>query len=412
VNYKYDIVVQIGSPPQFFGVENLIEELVKRKITYTCFVPVVNDEYSKEMFDLTYDLVVKSGFKVVRAAPVSCKVFLAAWPRGDTKYKYILRYTYSLLTAKPNPVYLPDSQRRYHGILSQNTQEYETLKVYATTYFVPNLKYVGWKKQPTNGRNILFLPTWNMDALGDVGKINSNREIIPALKKLKQNGYRIIIKAHPLTISDPAAIREGEDLRKIADEYIRPDIGIQDVLAAADLVISDNSGAIYEALYTDIPVVVYGDKTNKRHLGSIDTAHHRWIEDGIIDNPKNPSQLLPSVQRALEKSYIKKQQTVSDATFKKVYDKSAVSRWMEVIDRYLRDEVSQDYVELHNQYMSFIDKKDQRITNLEDEISRIKSQADALASTVSLEQNPGIKTATKRLIKAVSIKLGFVRRRL
>src|SRR5690606_27676142 len=194
---------------------------------------------------------------------------LAAWPSADIEYKYLLRYTYSLLSAKPNPVYLPDSQRRYHGILTQNRFEYEMLKVYSNTYFVSNLKYIGWEKRATSGKSILYLPTWNAASLGDIGNINSNEEIIPALKKLREAGYNITIKAHPLTLSDPNARESAQVLRDYADAYYESDTPIQDLLMEADMVISDNSGAIYEALYTNTPVIVYGDKTDKRKLGEI-----------------------------------------------------------------------------------------------------------------------------------------------
>jgi CDP-glycerol glycerophosphotransferase (TagB/SpsB family) len=413
VNYEYDLVIQIGSPPQFFGIRDFVNEISKRKnIKYTCFVPVVEDEYSKEMFDLTYNLVKKTPFKVTRVAPKSCKVYLAAWPRGDTKYKYILRYTYSLLTAKPNPVYLPDSQRRYHGILSQNIFEYETLRVYANTYFVPNLKYIGWKKKPTSGRNILFLPTWNAASLDDVGKINANDSILPALQRLKESGYHIIIKAHPLTLSDPKAKQEGERLNAVADEHFNSETAIQDALAVADLVVSDNSGAIYEALYSNTPVIVYGDKTNARHLGSIDTAHHRWIQQGVIENPNSPEELLDAVKRGLEESYIKRQQEVSDKTFKKVYDKSAINSWTEVIDKYLGDEVNQDYIELHDRYMDFIDEKDQRIKQLSDRVDRQDSELSELNSIIHNERNSGVSVASKRLLRALLRKSKITKRRV
>lgn len=411
MSYDYDLVIEIGSPPQFFGVQNFVKELIKRSdIKFICLVPVVEDRHSREMFNQVYKLVESAGFEVTRKAPKSCKVLLAAWPRENIKYKYVLRYTYSLLTAKPNPVYLPDSQRRYHGILTQNIFEYETLKVYANTYFVPNLKYIGWKKEKTSGKAVLFLPTWNAAALGEIGNINVGEDIIPALKELKENGYHVIVKAHPITLSDPATRHYEENIKKIADEYFDANTGIQDVLAKADLVISDNSGAIYEALYSHIPVVVYGDRTNVRHLGSIDTAHYRWIKQGVIENPNSPEELLSAIEKGLKKDYLKKQQEIADKTFKRVYDNSAVDAWMEVIDKYLRDEVSQDYIELHNYYMDFIDGKDQRVQQLLNEMHQKNNELNELVSQFNNEQNPGIRTATKRLAKALVYKLGIIKR--
>src|SRR5690606_1026266 len=112
-------------------------------------------------------------------------------------------------------------------------------------------------KSSTDGKTVLYLPTWNATSLGEIGNINSNEDIIPALKKLKEAGYSIIIKAHPLTLSDPSAKESARTLKKYSDEYYESDTPIQDLLMKSDLVISDNSGAIYEALYTNIPVIVY-----------------------------------------------------------------------------------------------------------------------------------------------------------
>ena len=398
---EYEVVVQIGSPPQFFGVKPLLEEFIKQKIHFICFTPVIDAEYSKAMFDQTYSMVKDGGFPITRNINGSkTKIYLAAWPSADIEYKYLLRYTYSLLSAKPNPVYLPDSQRRYHGILSQNRFEFEVLSVYSNTYFVSNLKYIGWKKKTTSGKSILYLPTWNAASLGKVGKINSNEEIIPALKKLREGGYSITVKAHPLTLSDPNAKETAQALKKYADEYYESDTPIQDLLTKADLVISDNSGAIYEALYTNTPVVIYGDKTDKRKLGKILPVHHRLIQDEIIDNPQKPEDILQAVERGLTKDYAHKQIKLGDELFKKDYTESAVNGWIDVVMKYLKDDVNQDYVALHDYYNAYIDSKSK-------ENAELVGRQTEYEEMITLERNPGIKTASRQLVRSVRRRLGI-----
>jgi hypothetical protein len=398
---KYEVVVQVGSPPQFFGVRPLLEKFIKEKIQFTCFTPVVSDEYSKNMFDQTYLLVRDDGFPVVRDIDGSeAKIFLAAWPSANIKYRYLLRYTYSLLSAKPNPVYLPESQRRYHGILTQNRFEYEMLKVYSNTYLVSNLKYIGWKKEKTSGKSILYLPTWNTASLGEIGKINSNEEIVPALEKLREARYEIIIKAHPLTISDPKASKTAKTLEKYADKYYESDTPIQDLLTQADLVISDNSGAIYEALYTNTPVVIYGNKTDRRKLGKILPMHHRLIKDGVIDNPQNPNDILNAVKIGLTKRYLYRQVRAGNELFRKDYTESAVNGWFDIVMKYLNDDINQDYILLHDYYNDYINSK----TGQNTELAKKLAEYERL---IAAECDPGIKTASRQLVRSVRKKIGI-----
>jgi ADP-heptose:LPS heptosyltransferase len=400
---QYRIVVQIGSPPQFFAVKPLLEALIENNIEFMCFTPKVNQEQRKQMFDLTYELVRKSRFPVTRNIDsVYTKIYLAAWPTANIEYKYLLRYTYSLLSAKPNPVYLPDSLRRYHGILTQNRAEYEMLKVYSATYFVSNLKYIGWKKQKTNGKTILYLPTWNTASMGEIGKINSNEEILPALEKLKGAGYYIIVKAHPLTLSDPEAKTSTHFLKNYADEYYESDTPIQELLAKSDIVISDNSGAIHEALYSNIPVIVYGHNTEKRRFGEILPMHHKLIQQKLIENPKTTEDILDAVKKGLSETYLKQQIKVSDSLFCKDYSESAISGWLDVIMKYLEDNIDQDYIILHNYYNDYIDLKNSEISELHMKQAEYKSM-------IRLEQNPGIRTASKRLLQSVQRRLGAVK---
>lgn len=393
------IVVQVGSPPQFFGIKPLLELFKKKGIEFLCFTPVRDDEYSKVMFDQTYGLVKNSGFPVARNIDgMKTKIFLAAWPSANIEYKYLLRYTYSLLSAKPNPVYLPESQRHYHGILTQNSFEFEMLKVYSNTYFVSNLKYMGWKKGKTSGKTIIYLPTWNAASLGEAGEINSNEEIIPALKKLKKAGYSVVIKAHPLTLSDPSTRENARSLKRYADEYYESDTPIQDLLMKSDLVISDNSGAIYEALYTDTPVVVYGDKTEKRKLGQILPMHHRLIQEKIIDNPRRPEDILESVRKGLSREYAQKQINIGDELFKKDYTNAAVDGWLDVIKKYLSDDVNQDYIALHNYYNEYVDSTNNENTALLNKQSEYEM-------IIAHERNPGIKIASRQLVKSIHRRL-------
>src|SRR5690606_3176838 len=122
----------------------------------------------------------------------------------------------------------------------------------------------------------------------------------------------------------------------------------------ADLVISDNSGAIYEALYSNTPVIVYGDKTDKRKLGNILPMHHRLIQEKVIGNPQKPEYIVEAVESGLTKEYGQKQIKASDELFKKDYTDTAIKGWFDVISKYLNDDIDQDYIALHNYYNDYI----------------------------------------------------------
>lgn len=107
------------------------------------------------------------------------------------------------------------------------------------------------KKLDKTKKTVLFLPTW--------GDLSSSTKYMTALVNLTKK-YNVIYKPHHMT-----TIRDADSLNNI-DESIIYYGSLPDVLdlgpylyKVADVVVSDMSGAIFDALYCDKPVVLLFD---------------------------------------------------------------------------------------------------------------------------------------------------------
>jgi hypothetical protein len=120
---------------------------------------------------------------------------------------------------------------------------------------------------------VLYMPTW-----GDLG---SAPELVPALARL-QSRYNVIVKMHHNDdVSRPAvraaALAAGVSLLfdGAADQL--------PLLSVADLVISDFSGAIFDAVYARVPVLLYqGGAETKTGLQKFDTQSLEYRRRGEI----------------------------------------------------------------------------------------------------------------------------------
>lgn len=384
---KKDILVRIETEVQFFSIKPLLERFKIKNIDFDIFIPDEdNGNGSKNIFDSTYKIIKNSNFNAIRQVYNDYKIVLApgsGYENRNIKYDYLIRYQYSSISAKPLPVYTPEWYKDYHAILCQSEYEKDILGVYSKTYLVPNLKYINFERKiDKTKKTILYLPTWQ--------DINSIKDIKENLSKLKQEGYYVIAKLHHGTTH----LKDEEDnknIRMSVDELYESNTPLQELMARADIIISDNSAAIYEALYIGIPVVVYGDKINDRKFGYINTRHYEWVKDGIIENPKNLDQLKKALKKSLLPEYIGEQLKLSKRMFNRIFNDSAIDKWMNIINKYLNDDITMEYVYLHNLYNSFINDKDVRISEL--------------TNIINIQTNPGIKTSINMLFKAIENKI-------
>lgn len=403
-NTNKQILIIAEAEVQYFSIKPLLNQLSLRNLSFDIYVPKSSDkEGVGSIFNQTSSLIIEDGYSVIRTVKNTYKIVLSPTDSHQCKrlsYKYLIHYIYAPVSVKPDPTYLPEWCRDFHAVLCHSKYEQEIMSVYAQSYLVPSLKYIGFKKTKTDGKRILYLPTWQ--------EISSLEKIQDGLKLLRGQGYHITVKIHHGTTHRKSE-QGGKSIKSSVDEYYESETPLRDLLHDADLVISDNSGSIFESMYVDIPVVVFGDGLNQRKLGNINTPQHDLVKAGIILSASNQHELAEIVAKGLKPDYIKMQKKFSDRFLMKNYQATAIESWFNVIQDYLSDNITPNYIEMHNIFNTYIDEKDHYLIEMEKSQEQLIKQVQELEDRIIKELNPGVKTATKRLLKAShkKIKRGF-----
>lgn len=162
------------------------------------------------------------------------------------------------------------------------------------------------RKLDATRKTILYLPTHS--------DLSSIRELKYGLAKLS-NTYNVIVKLHYYTPwEDPELVKSLSCLRVF---LFKDEVDLLPLMKIADVVVSDNSSAIFDAILADKPVVVAdftsekylddGHRKIKRHnqrfpegaltySGSIEQVVKR---DGLVTTVKKPDEMGGAIKRAL-----------------------------------------------------------------------------------------------------------------
>ncbi|NPV89095.1 CDP-glycerol--glycerophosphate glycerophosphotransferase [Coprothermobacteraceae bacterium] len=166
----------------------------------------------------------------------------------------------------------------------------EALSFYGPTVKVGNPKFDAWFQgevekypKPTDRKTVLYLPTYD--------ELSTLHWVLPLLNGMGQK-YNVLVKAHHGT--------DHKSLRKAFPDLtlLGSDVDILSLLAAADVVVSDYSGAIFDAVLADKPLVL-ADLPNAETFPS---THPSSLEHKIRAtalHTSDPEALEPLIERAL-----------------------------------------------------------------------------------------------------------------
>lgn len=338
-----DIAVIVEAPVQFFSIKNTLDRLIESGRVVDIIVPYL--ENYKVVTNAASEILKKHSYKFITTSDIkerSYKVCLAPYPVinfAEINAKYRIRYGYSILTAKPDPTYHPSKKLWFDAIICHGPQETEMMEAYTRAYNISPMKYDGFTKKSHKGKPILlYLPT-----SGDVSSADQAQEIIAALK----DDFRIIVRMHA-----HIAHQQNEEekarydlIKKLADEVCDDMTPLTDWLQAADVVLSDNSGSIYEALYSQTPVAVFARDVKSRKYGNILPLHATLIDEGIIPYSSNIDDLKNLIAKTLTPSVKKSQQQAREKYFNT--EGGGVEKMIQIIDAHLDDNVNQERWWLH-----------------------------------------------------------------
>lgn len=212
------------------------------------------------------------------------------------------------------------SRGYYDLILAYGPRDSKLFSYYTHPEIVGNPKFDDWfngalsEKELTvirsgldpERRTVLYLPTH--------GDLSSVDELAQSLKHLTDE-FNVIVKLHYFI-----AHEEPERAAMLQDPSIRlygDDTDILPLLKVADVVVSDNSSAIFDAILADKPVVVtdfhdpdyldFGHKERRKYRRGVNTAltfsgsiEQEIKQDGRVLSFSDPKELRSKITQALE----------------------------------------------------------------------------------------------------------------
>lgn len=400
---KYKIAVTIQNFVQYYSVQALIDKLSENNIIHIYVPTYKSNESYDNMYNDVYSFL-KDKYTVYRTYDKKTRYKIVLEPDNMDpyfifNYDYKIKYKYFVASSKPQLLYKPMVNLGFDAILCHSTYEQELLSVYALTYLVGRLNYISFKKKTsTNKKTLLYLPTY--------GVFNTTLDMIDELGKLKDK-YNIIIKMHHGT---SYLLEEDETRNKLYnafDEVYDSKTRIEEVLSKADVVLSDNSGAIFDALYNKIPVCIYSNNIEECSYNGIASLQYQLVQEKVIPYTNDVKKVSKIIEECLSSKIISLQNDKSDRLFPLKQSEYLKSN-LEVINKFLNDDVNMDRIKFHRvlaqKYATMyfeskitIEALNKRVEELSEENSKLKGEVKYLGEEVNKILNSRCWRITKPL---------------
>ena len=350
-----NVAVVILNYIQYINVKPGLDELIKRGINVDIFVPDTDaSDGFKEMFDNTLELLKENGYKVYRKVnKKEYKVLLEPYPCLDIKATYKIRYRYGTISAKPNLVYYPYNYLKYDCIMCSGKYDSNYLKAFSNTALVGNLKYINFKRIKHNHEKkvLLYLPTY--------GNVSSIDMIIDQLDDLRKD-YYVIAKVHHGTTFLKEEKKRIELLKNKVDEFYDCFKDLSELMSFADVVLTDNSGSIFESLFLKIPVAVFCEDINANRLENFNTTQYELYKKGILPYTNDKNELKKTIKMAYSNNVLKKQKKWADDNLH--YLSNPQKEFADLVVGYLNDKIDYRYYNFHkvfsNDYYKLLNERD------------------------------------------------------
>lgn len=349
-----DVAICILNNIQYLSIKNGMDKLIELGYSVDIICPLYENDNTgfNDVFEDTITKL-KEKYNVFNYVPdYEYKILLEPYPFVDIKHKYRIKYHYSLLSAKPSVVYLPDNYIVYDAILCTSEFDASYLSAYAKTHIVGNLKDLNFKRKKHDGKpNLLYLPTY--------GKGSSIDNFPDNLGELKDK-YNIIVKIHHGTKFLKNEKQRIQKIKECCNELYDSDKPLYELMEIADVVLTDMSGSLYDALYLGIPVAIFTEDINIYKIGDFNTIQHQLAKEKIVPYTNDPNKIESIINEAVSSKQHDIQLKWSKKYLKSV--ESPVDNFVNTILNYLNDQVDDRYIELHkvlkNSYFDKINEID------------------------------------------------------
>lgn len=419
-----DILFHIETAAQFESIEPLLTHIRDNaKLTFDVLVPTAEAGVpgsNREIYESAAGLIASHGFNVSRGidevvAPkeiqgTTYKLLLSAyiyeWHYKNLQAKYKIMFPYaSYYFNKPNWTIEQFIQRDYmaDALLSHASGTREVTDIFTKTFIVPSLKLMQYERKQTSGGKpvVFFAPTYNETSFA--------LKFIEQINEIKKS-YVVAMRAHHRTTKVKADEDISEKIYTYADTiYDAQDTSLATALGEADVVVSDNSAVIFDAIYCGVPVTLFSEDSNSFRYRDINTEQSKLVRSGEILWTDNPKKLVENIGKTLETQMLEKQDRLRTSLFPQD-GTNPVEQWMSVLSLYLEDKIPEDYLHAKKYWVEAMHgHSDMRDFNAA-EIEKKQAEISSLQSSIHSEQNPGVITAARRLVKACLYKTGLKKR--
>lgn len=364
---------------QFLSIKAGVDKLIKKgyHVDFYCPISYSNDGFT-EMFSDLREYLKQNKYNVYSSVKnYNYHVLLEPYPMMDIKAKYKIKYFYGLITTKPSVSINPFNFLKYDCILCSGKFEQNYLQVYGNTKIIANMKFINYKAHKNNKKKILlYLPTY--------GEGSSIDEIYDELNNLRKYFY-VIAKIHHGTTY---LKNEKERIAKIkgnVDEFYESYDTINSLYERADIVLTDNSGAIFDAIYLNIPVTLFSRDVNKYKLGDFDTPQKELVDEGIILHTNEKEKILYNLKKTLNTNIKTKQVEWNKKNF--YHPKDKTKDFIKVIEDFINENVNKRYIAYHNILQEEFYKMKINIYNLNNELKEQKNKINDLNEDINGKNN-------------------------
>lgn len=331
------IAILFDDLTEFYAVRGGIDDCLKNKVNVDI---IVVDSGFNRLADDTYDAIKKLGYQVLKKPRNDkYKIVLEPYPMKpkNIKYDYLIKYRYGFLSQNKPYTLEPHWSLEYDAIMAFSDYEAEYLSAYSRIELIKPTNYRSFKKlnNTYSKPRLLILPTF-----GDVSCVDAIDDDVMALLK-KQ--YHVTVKSHHAMQYRDSEAERYDKMSKLADDFFDSSKPVSELLMNADIVLSDNSGAIFDAIYSETSVALFTNDPNSGHKNEIDTIQSKLVNDGVIPLAKKGKDLPKALKKAAAMS--KKQV----AAKKKLLESNNASEFCDVILKYLKSDADGDmYKKVHS----------------------------------------------------------------
>lgn len=356
-------------------IEPLIKECEKRHIYYDIYIPEIEQADWKDMSLDTFNYLKDIGVDVTLTNTIPDKEYkLAFYPYLpyylEVKAEYKFRYQYGM--AKPS-WNLDSWSRHFDFIFCNSLYDNAVLKAYTQTEIVGMIKYANFnRKKETNDKyNLLYLPTY--------GKESSIELVIKHIKDLTDK-FNVTVKLHHGT-----SFLEHDRvnlIRSVIPDVLDHRTSLVSLIEKADVILSDGSGAIFDALYTDTPIVIFQHTKADSFEGILP------LEEQIIDKKIVPYVSISDdlndclIEAILNDQMNEKRRSFASEMFP-IRGNETIHKCFQIIEKYLNDDVDFEYMAGHKRLLKEFSKIESELSSLcynkgiiEDEIKEKQSIID------------------------------------